>query len=43
VLVNGPRLVSALPASVSRAIARLNSRSLRLHDTFALKEYAPLQ
>jgi 2-polyprenyl-6-methoxyphenol hydroxylase-like FAD-dependent oxidoreductase len=43
VVVNAPRLVSALPASVSRAIARLNNRSLRLHDTFAVKEYSPLQ
>jgi 2-polyprenyl-6-methoxyphenol hydroxylase-like FAD-dependent oxidoreductase len=43
VLINGPRLVSALPAGVSRAIAKLNRGGVRLHDRFALKDYSPLQ
>ena len=40
-VVGAARLVNALPGSVSRAIAKLNNRSIRLHDTISLKDYRP--
>jgi 2-polyprenyl-6-methoxyphenol hydroxylase-like FAD-dependent oxidoreductase len=40
-LVGAARLVNVLPGSVSRAIAKLNTRSIRLHDTISLKDYRP--
>jgi 2-polyprenyl-6-methoxyphenol hydroxylase-like FAD-dependent oxidoreductase len=43
VLVNAARLVNALPGSVSRAIAKLNTSSLRLHDSISLKDYGVVQ
>lgn len=39
-LVNGARLVSALPAGISRALARLNSGGVRLHDSMRVRQYA---
>ena len=33
------RLVSALPAGVSRALAKLNANGVRLHDSMAVKDY----
>lgn len=39
-LVNGARLVSALPAGLSRALARLNSGGVRLHDSMRVRQYA---
>jgi 2-polyprenyl-6-methoxyphenol hydroxylase-like FAD-dependent oxidoreductase len=39
-LINGARLVSALPAGVSRALARLNSKGVRMHDSMRVREYA---
>ncbi|GLY89510.1 FAD-dependent monooxygenase [Actinoallomurus iriomotensis] len=39
-LTQGVRLVSALPAGVSRAAARLNSKGVRLHDSMTVKDYA---
>ncbi len=39
VLVRTARLISLLPASVSRAVAKLSEKGLRLHDTVTLKDY----
>jgi 2-polyprenyl-6-methoxyphenol hydroxylase-like FAD-dependent oxidoreductase len=33
------RLVSALPAGVSRALAKLNTKGVRLHDSMRVKDY----
>jgi 2-polyprenyl-6-methoxyphenol hydroxylase-like FAD-dependent oxidoreductase len=41
-LTQGARLVSALPAGVSRALARLNSQGVRLHDSMPVKDYSSL-
>lgn len=38
-LVQGARLVSVLPAGVSRALARLNDKGVRMHDTMVVKDY----
>ena len=38
-LVSAARVINLLPGSVSRAIAKLNTGSLRLHDTISLKDY----
>ena len=38
-LVQGARLVSALPAGVSTALAKLNSKGIRMHDTMPVKDY----
>jgi hypothetical protein len=35
------RLVNVLPSSVSRVIGKLNTGSIRLHDTISLKDYQP--
>jgi 2-polyprenyl-6-methoxyphenol hydroxylase-like FAD-dependent oxidoreductase len=40
-LVQGGRLVSALPAGITKALAKLNSKGLRLHDSMPVKDYAP--
>jgi hypothetical protein len=37
--VHAARLTNVLPGSVSRAIAKLNSGSIRLHDSISLKDY----
>jgi hypothetical protein len=38
-LVEGGRLVSALPAGVSKALARLNDKGVRMHDSMVVKDY----
>ena len=38
-VVAAARLTNVLPVSVSRAIAKLNSGSIRLHDSTSLKDY----
>lgn len=38
-LVQGARLVSVLPAGVSRALAKLNSKGIRMHDSMVVKDY----
>lgn len=38
-VVQASRLVTALPAGVGRALARLDSRSTRFHDTIPVKDY----
>jgi len=38
-LVAGARLVSALPAGVSRALAKLNDKGVRMHDSMPVKDY----
>jgi 2-polyprenyl-6-methoxyphenol hydroxylase-like FAD-dependent oxidoreductase len=38
-LVGGARLLSALPAPISRAIAKGNNKGLRLHDSMRVKDY----
>ncbi|MEV0583829.1 FAD-dependent monooxygenase [Nonomuraea sp. NPDC050310] len=39
-LVNGARVAAALPAGVSRTLAKLNSKGLRLHDSMPVRDYA---
>ncbi|GII62129.1 FAD-dependent oxidoreductase [Sphaerisporangium krabiense] len=39
-LLAGTRLVSMLPAAVGRALGRLNSSGIRLHDSMTVKHYA---
>ncbi|MGH3392399.1 MAG: FAD-dependent monooxygenase [Actinomadura sp.] len=41
-LIQGARLVSTLPAGLSRALARLNTKGLRLHDSMTVKDYPSL-
>jgi 2-polyprenyl-6-methoxyphenol hydroxylase-like FAD-dependent oxidoreductase len=38
-LTQGARLVSALPAGVSRALAKLNDKGVRMHDSMPVKDY----
>lgn len=38
-LATGGRLVSALPAGVSRAVAKLNTGGVRMHDSMRVKDY----
>jgi 2-polyprenyl-6-methoxyphenol hydroxylase-like FAD-dependent oxidoreductase len=38
-LVAGARLISALPAGVSRALAKLNQKGVRMHDAMTVKDY----
>ena len=40
-LVHAAQLISALPARLSRAVAKLNDKGVRLHDSMAVKDYAP--
>jgi hypothetical protein len=37
--VAAARLTNVLPGPVSRAIAKLNSGPIRLHDSISLKDY----
>jgi hypothetical protein len=37
--VAAARLTNVLPGSVSRAIAKINSGTFRLHDSISLKDY----
>ncbi len=39
-LARGGQLVSALPAGLTRAIAKLNTGGVRLHDSMPVKDYA---
>ncbi|MFI6995987.1 FAD-dependent monooxygenase [Nocardia sp. NPDC050175] len=39
-MVNAIRLINALPAPVSRAAAKLNTKGVRLHDSIPVKDYA---
>jgi 2-polyprenyl-6-methoxyphenol hydroxylase-like FAD-dependent oxidoreductase len=39
-LVQGARLISALPSGITRALARLNSKGVRLHDSMVVRDYA---
>ncbi|MEV7095403.1 FAD-dependent monooxygenase [Amycolatopsis sp. NPDC051045] len=39
-LARGGQLVSALPAGLTRAIAKLNSGGVRMHDSMHVKDYA---
>lgn len=38
-LVRGAQLVSALPSGLSRAVAKLNAKGVRLHDSMTVKDY----
>lgn len=38
-LVQGARLVAALPAGVSKTLARLNDKGVRMHDSMVVKDY----
>ncbi|GAA1973119.1 FAD-dependent monooxygenase [Amycolatopsis minnesotensis] len=40
-LVRGAQLISALPSGVSKAIARLNAKGVRMHDSMTVKDYSP--
>jgi 2-polyprenyl-6-methoxyphenol hydroxylase-like FAD-dependent oxidoreductase len=42
VILYAARLINLLPASVSRSIAKLNAKGVRLHDTITLKDYTPM-
>jgi 2-polyprenyl-6-methoxyphenol hydroxylase-like FAD-dependent oxidoreductase len=39
-LARGGQLVSALPAGVTRALAKLNTGGVRMHDSMRVKDYA---
>jgi hypothetical protein len=39
-LTRGAQLISMLPARVTKAIARLNTKTVRLYDTMHYKEYS---
>jgi hypothetical protein len=39
-LLAGARLVSVLPARLSRAAAKRNSKGVRLHDSMTVRDYA---
>jgi 2-polyprenyl-6-methoxyphenol hydroxylase-like FAD-dependent oxidoreductase len=39
-LTRGAQLVSALPAGVTKAVAKLNTKGARLHDSMQYKEYS---
>ncbi|KLO31768.1 FAD-dependent oxidoreductase [Mycolicibacter heraklionensis] len=41
-LTRGAQLVSLLPASITRAAAKLNTRGVRLHDSIPVPDYAGL-
>jgi 2-polyprenyl-6-methoxyphenol hydroxylase-like FAD-dependent oxidoreductase len=38
-LAQTARLVTALPAGVSRALAKLNTKGVRMHDSMVVKDY----
>ena len=42
-LVQGARVVSVLPAGLSRALAKLNTKGVRMHDSMVVKDYAPVR
>ncbi|MFD9892901.1 FAD-dependent monooxygenase [Amycolatopsis sp. NPDC059027] len=39
-LVTGARIVSALPAGVGKALARLNTQTFRMHESMTVKDYS---
>lgn len=39
-LTRGAQLISRMPASVSRSLARLNARGVRMHDSMRLPDYS---
>ncbi|QWF83778.1 FAD-dependent monooxygenase [Amycolatopsis sp. CA-230715] len=41
-VLRGLQLVSALPTGASRALAKLNGKGLRLHDSMVIKDYPAL-
>lgn len=38
-LSRGAQLISALPAGLTRAIAKMNTKGVRMHDSIRVKEY----
>jgi 2-polyprenyl-6-methoxyphenol hydroxylase-like FAD-dependent oxidoreductase len=40
-LTRGAQLISLLPARLTRAVAKLNTKGVRLYDTMQFKEYSP--
>jgi 2-polyprenyl-6-methoxyphenol hydroxylase-like FAD-dependent oxidoreductase len=38
-VTRGAQLISALPASVNRAVAKLNTKGVRMHDTMPVPDY----
>ncbi len=38
-MVQGIRLLNHLPTGLTKAASKLSARSVRLHDSFALKDY----
>ena len=42
-LARGAQLVSALPGGLARALAKVNSKGLRMHDSMQVKQYADLR
>jgi 2-polyprenyl-6-methoxyphenol hydroxylase-like FAD-dependent oxidoreductase len=38
-MANGARLVAHIPPGITRALAKLNRKGIRLHDTMTLKDY----
>jgi len=41
-ITRGAQLISALPAPVTRAVAKLNTKGLRMHDSMQIKDYTSL-
>jgi 2-polyprenyl-6-methoxyphenol hydroxylase-like FAD-dependent oxidoreductase len=41
-LTRGAQLVTLLPAGLTKALARLNSKGVRLYDSMQFKEYSAL-
>lgn len=41
-LTRGAQLVSLLPAGLVRAVAKLNTKGVRLYDSMRFKEYSEL-
>ncbi len=40
-LTHGAQLVSMLPGGLTKAVAKLNTKGVRLYDSMRFKEYAP--
>lgn len=41
-LTRGAQLISLLPAGLSKAVAKLNTKGARLHDSMRYKDYSPV-
>ena len=39
-MTRGAQLISMLPAGLTKAVARLNTKTVRLYDTMHYKEYS---